>query len=87
MVQEWGDSQVRAMFFDTAASNTGIRSGDCGVIEARLGKNRLYLTIRQHVHEIVVRDMFKHCFGPSSGSDKQQQHQKKDDQHFKETRD
>jgi len=38
------DSQVRALFFDIAASNTSIRSVDCGVIETRLGKNLLYLT-------------------------------------------
>lgn len=70
MLQAWGiESQVRAMCFDTTASNTGIRSGVCGVIKTKLGKNLLYLACRHHVHEIVVGDVFKHCFGPSSGPD------------------
>jgi len=70
MVQEWGiESQVRAMCFDNTASNTGRLSGACGVIETRLGKNLLYLACRHHVYEIVVGDVFKHCFGSSSGPD------------------
>lgn len=70
MVHEWGvENQVRAMCFDTTASNTGARSGACGVIEKRLGKKLLYLACRHHVHEIVLGDVFKHCFGPSSGPD------------------
>ncbi|XP_076849024.1 beta-ureidopropionase isoform X1 [Brachyhypopomus gauderio] len=68
MVQEWGiESQVKAMCFDTTASNTGRKNGACGVIETRLVKNLLHLACHHHIHEIVVGDVFKHCFGPSSG--------------------
>jgi len=70
IVQEWGfESLVNAMCFDTTASNTGRRSWACGVIEIRLGKNLLHLACRHHVYEIVAWDVFKHCFGPSSGPD------------------
>jgi hypothetical protein len=69
-VHEWGlENQVKAMCFDTTASNTGRRIGACGLIETKLGKNLLYLACRHHLHEIVVGDVFKHCFGPSSGPD------------------
>jgi hypothetical protein len=68
MVQEWGiGNQVKAICFDTTASNTGRKNGACGAIETRLGKNLLYLACRHHINEIVVGDVFKHCFGPSSG--------------------
>jgi len=70
IVQEWGvESLVKAMCFDTTASNTGRRIGACGVIETRLGKNLLHLACWHHVYEIVVWDVFKHCFGLSSGPD------------------
>ena len=68
MIQQWQmESQVKGMCFDTTASNTGRKNGACGEIETRLGKNLLYLACRHHVHEIVVGDVFKECFGPSSG--------------------
>ena len=68
MLQEWKiQDQVKAMSFDTTAANTGRKSGACGAIETRLDKNLLYLACRHHVHEIVVGDVFKHCFGASSG--------------------
>ena len=39
MVQEWDvGNQVKAMCFDTTASNTGKRRGASGVIENELGK-------------------------------------------------
>jgi len=67
MLQEWKiQDQVKAMSFDTTAANTGRKSGACGAIETRLD-NLLYLACRHHVHEIVVGDVFKHCFGASSG--------------------
>ena len=39
------------------------------MIETRLGKNLLHLACQHHVYKIVVGDVFKHCFGPSSGPD------------------
>ena len=55
MIQEWRvESQVKAMCFDTTASNTGRRIGACGVIETKLDKNLLHLACRHHVYEIVV---------------------------------
>ncbi len=69
-VNEWGlENQVKAMCFDTTASNTGRRIGACGLIETKLGKNLLYLACRHHLPEIVIGVVFKHCFGSSSGPD------------------
>lgn len=68
MVQEWRiESQVKAICFDTTAANTGRINGACGAIEAGLKKNLLYLACRHHVHEVVIGDVFKYCFGVSSG--------------------
>jgi len=68
MLHEWKiQDQVKAMTFDTTAANNGRKSGACGAIETRLDKNLLYLACRHHIHEIVVGDVFKHCFGASSG--------------------
>jgi len=68
MLQEWKiQDQLKAMSFDTTAANTGRKSGACGAIETRLDKNLLYLACRHHIHETVVGDVFKHCFGASSG--------------------
>jgi len=67
-VNEWGiQSQVRAMCFNTTASNTGRQNGACGMIERRFCKKLLYFACRHRMHEIVVGDVFKKCFGPSTG--------------------
>jgi len=48
------ESLVKALCFDTTASNSDRQSVACGVIETRLCKNLLHLACRQHVYESVV---------------------------------
>src|SRR6218665_888191 len=59
--------RVEAMCFDTTAANTGCRAGTCSLIETTLKKDLLPLACRHHVHEVILGDVFKHVFGPSSG--------------------
>lgn len=37
------------------------------MVVTRLDKNLLHQTCQHHIHEIVIGDMFNHCFGPSCG--------------------
>ena len=57
------------MCFDTTSSNTGIHAGACTLIEKFLQKELLYLACRHHMHKIIVSDVFKCCFGLTSGPD------------------
>jgi len=67
---EWGiKEQVIGMCFDTTSSNSGVHTGACKLIEKSLQKELLYLACRHHIHEIIVSDVFKCCFGPTSGPD------------------
>ena len=58
---------VKAMSFDTTASNSGVRGGAAVLIEGKLGRDLLFLPCRHHILEIVLADVFKSLFGPTSG--------------------
>jgi hypothetical protein len=67
-VQEWElSNMVRAMCFDTTASNTGRLSGACVLLERLLERPLLHFACRHHILEIVLQSAFKSCFGPSNG--------------------
>lgn len=70
LVREWGvTDSVKAMCFDTTASNTGIENGACVLLEKKLNKNLLHLACRHHILELVLGCVFKECMGPTSGPD------------------
>jgi len=65
---EWGiKEKVVGMSFDTTASNTGIHTGCCRLLEEALGKPLLNLACRHHVIELILAAAFKEVMGPSSG--------------------
>ncbi|KAG0721544.1 hypothetical protein GWK47_046257 [Chionoecetes opilio] len=65
---EWGiKEKVVGMSFDTTASNTGIYTGCCRLLEEALGKPLLNLACRHHVIELILAAAFKEVMGPSSG--------------------
>lgn len=69
-VKEWDlDQNIKAMCFDTTSSNTGVKSGACVLLEINMGKQLLHLACRHHIHEILLSDVFRACFGSSSGPD------------------
>lgn len=63
------EGSIIGMAFDTTAANTGMIQGTCIRIERALEKPVLWLSCRHHILEIVLKDVFKACIGPSSGPD------------------
>ena len=60
-------NQVKAMSFDTTASNSGVRGGAAVLIEEKLGRELLFLPCRHHILEIVLANVFQFLFGQSLG--------------------
>lgn len=59
--------EIIGMSFDTTASNTGVRQGTATILEIKMKKQLLYFACRHHVYEIIVAEIFKTLFGPSTG--------------------
>ena len=67
-IDDWNlREDVKAFSFDTTPSNTGRVNGVCVLLEARLGRNILYLACRHHIFEIMLEEVFSSCMGLSSG--------------------
>ena len=60
-------NQVKAMSFDTTASNSGVRGGAAVLIEEKLGRDLLFLPCRHHILKIVLADVFQSLFGRFPG--------------------
>ncbi|XP_073413330.1 uncharacterized protein [Dendrobates tinctorius] len=66
-LQEWGlPNTVKAMCFDTAASNTGRLKGAYVLLEQMLGRELLHLACRHHILEIVLRGVFDTKMGSTT---------------------
>ena len=67
MLDEWNiEQRCVAMCFDTTASNTGKFAGACILLEAFIGHPLLWTSCRYHMPEVILGDVFKVIFGPSS---------------------
>lgn len=67
-LEQWGVSHtVKAMCFDTTASNTGKFKGACTILEQMLGKELLYLACRHHILEVLLRGVFECKLGSTTG--------------------
>jgi hypothetical protein len=67
-LHEWGLSNtVKAMCFDTTASNRGRFKGACVILEQMLGIELLYLAYRHHILEVRLRGVFDTKIGSSTG--------------------
>ena len=60
---------VRAMSYDTTASNTGIKNGSCVLLERLLGKELFYLACRKHFHELIGKAVWYKLFANDNGPD------------------
>ena len=58
---------VSRLVFDTTASNTGLKTGACMLIEKALGKQIISIACRHHVFEIMLSDVFAVSLGCTSG--------------------
>lgn len=52
-------NQVNFMGFDTTASNTGIKTGACVLLEQKMEKQLVALACRHHIHELVAAKVFE----------------------------
>ena len=59
--------QVRGLVFDTTASNTGIYTGACTLIEKALGRELVWVACRHHIMEVVLSSVFKAVMGDTTG--------------------
>lgn len=67
-LEEWNlTDRVKFMSFDTTASNTGIRSGACTLLEERIGRSLVGLACRHHIHELIIAKVYDCLFEPSTG--------------------
>ena len=68
LAQQWGlCDNVRALVFDTTASNTGWKIGACIQLETFLNKKLFMLACRHHVFERILCAVHKQLFGETSG--------------------
>ena len=67
-LQQWGlPNTVKAMCFDTTASNTGRFKGACVILQQMLGRELLHLACRHHILEIMLRGVFDTKMGSTTG--------------------
>lgn len=52
---------------DTENVNSGRFNGVCNLVEINLKKNLLHFMCRHHIHEVVLKAVFREIFGKSSG--------------------
>ena len=58
---------IKAMCFDTTASNSGPRSGAAVLLEAQLGHAVYYLACRHHISELHIGHANEDCRGVVNG--------------------
>ena len=69
-LKKWSiETKVKALSFDTTATNSGIKSGAAVLIEKELTQNMLHLACRHYIHEILLGDVFTLLVGPSRNPD------------------
>ncbi|KAG0700150.1 hypothetical protein GWK47_025682 [Chionoecetes opilio] len=61
------EGNIIGMAFDTTAANTVMVQGACIRIKRALEKPLVLLACRHHILEVVLKDVFEACMGPSSG--------------------
>ena len=67
ILEEWSiEQRCVAMCFDTTVSNTGKFAGACILLEALICHPLLRTSCRHHMLEVILGDVFKVIFGPSS---------------------
>ena len=50
--------QVRVLVIDTTASNAGINTGACTLIEKALGRELVWIACPHHIMEVVLSSVF-----------------------------
>ena len=68
LIQDWKlANRDKVMYFDTTASNTGLKSGSCTLLQQKFGKNLLSLACRHHINELIAAKVFLVLMKSSNG--------------------
>lgn len=68
VLDEWEiRDAVHGLVFDTTASNTGIHTGTCVIIEKILGRELVNIGCRHHILEVILGSVFTALFGGKGG--------------------
>lgn len=71
-LEKWDlTDRVKAMCFDTTASNTGPYKGACILIEDKLGRKLIHLACRHHVLELIPTAIYEKLYCAPNGPDPQ----------------
>ncbi|KAG0721222.1 hypothetical protein GWK47_006496 [Chionoecetes opilio] len=69
VISEWAISdRIRALCFDTTATNTGSKGGVCVRLQQSLGRDLLHLACRHHMLEILLGTVFSALIPETSQS-------------------
>ncbi|ESN94365.1 hypothetical protein HELRODRAFT_164196 [Helobdella robusta] len=64
---EWNlEESVKALVFDTTASNSGKKNGACTLLQQKLGRNVLHIACRHHISEIILEHAFSACMSSNT---------------------
>ena len=70
LLKEWSLKQhVKALVFDTTASNTGWNNGATKCLEKLLDQKLFYNACRHHIYEFIIGTVYTCLFGDSSAPD------------------
>lgn len=58
--------QIKAICYDTTASNSGTRNGSVALLEKELGRKLLHLPCRHHIMELILEAAFTKVFKEKS---------------------
>jgi hypothetical protein len=58
---------IVGMCSDTTASNTGSTNGACVLVEQLIKRNLQYFACRQHMHEVIIGEIYSVSLGLSRG--------------------
>lgn len=61
------NERINLMSFDTTASNSGINTGACVLLEKKIKRDLLSLACRHHILELIIERVFNASMGASSG--------------------
>ncbi|ESN96879.1 hypothetical protein HELRODRAFT_178679 [Helobdella robusta] len=68
---EWNlEESVKALVFDTTASNTGKKNGACTLLQQKLWRNVLHIACRHHISEIILEHAFSACMSSNTSGPK-----------------
>lgn len=68
LIEEWNlTERIHSMSFDTTASNSGVNTGACVLLEKKMKRDLLSLACRHHIMELIIERVFNTLMGPSNG--------------------